>query len=62
MSQSDSSGSTRLGVKEAPIGWCVEVDKHFCLILRNHINLGNNVFYNLLDYGIKYIKNITTKE
>ena len=33
-----------------------------CLILPNQINLGNNVLYNLLDYGNKYFKEISTKE
>ena len=41
--ESDSTGYTRLGVKEVPIWEFVEVDKYICPILHNQINLGNNV-------------------
>ena len=29
---------------------------------KNQINLGNDILYNLFDYGIEYIKKITTKK
>ena len=56
------TGSRRLGVKRVPIRELIEVDKYICPILRNHINLGKKVLYNLLDYGNEYIENISTKE
>ena len=52
LSESDSTGSTRLGVKEAPIWKLVEVDKYFFSILHNQINLGGN----------EYIENISTQQ
>ena len=61
VSESDSTGCARLGVEEAPIWHFVEVNKHICPILHNQINLGNNVLYNLLDYGNEFIENISTK-
>ena len=33
-----------------------------CPVLHNQINLGNNVLYNLLDYGNKFIERLTSKE
>ena len=42
ISESDSTSSVRLGVKEAPIWEFVEIDKYICPILHNQINLGNN--------------------
>ena len=33
-----------------------------CPVLHNQINLGNNVLYNLLDYGNEYIENLTSTE
>ena len=62
MLESDSTNSARLGVKEAPIWDFVEVDKYICYIRHNYMNLGNNILYNILDYGNDYIENITTKE
>ena len=56
------TGSRRFGVKRVPIRELVKVDKCIFPIFRNHINLGNNVLYNLLDYGNEYIENISTKE
>ena len=44
VSESDSTGSVRLGVKEAPIWEFVEVEKYICPILHNQINLGNTFF------------------
>ena len=46
-----------LGVKKEPYWDFVEVDNYICPILYNQINLGNNVFHNLLDYGNKNIEN-----
>ena len=57
MSESDSAGSVRLCVKEVTIWEYVEIEKHICPILHNHINLGNNKLYYLLDYGNKYTEN-----
>ena len=62
MSESDSAGSVRLCVKEVTIWEYVEIEKHICPILHNHINLGNNKLYYLLDYGNKYTENIITKK
>ena len=39
------------GVKEEPYCDFVEVDDYICPILHNQINLRNNIFHNLLDYG-----------
>ena len=62
MSESNSIGSTRLGVKKGPIQEFIGVDTYICPILHNQINLGNNVLYNLLDYGNEFKEKITTKE
>ena len=51
-----------LGVKEEPYWDCVEVDNYICPILHNQINLGNNVFHNLLDYGNENIENLSVDE
>jgi len=52
-----------LGVKEEPYWDFVEVDNYICLILHNQINLGNNVFHNLLDYGnVKNIEKVSVDE
>ena len=62
VSESDFTGSTRLGVKEAPIWKFVEVDKYICPVLHNQTNLGNNVWYNLLNYGNEFIEKLTSTE
>ena len=48
-----------LGVKEEPYWDFVEVDNYICPILYNQINLGNNVFHDLLDYGNENIEKIS---
>ena len=50
-----------LGVKEEPYWDCVEVDNCICPILHNQINLGNNVFHNLLDYSNKYTEKLSVE-
>ena len=40
----------------------VEVDEYICLVLNNQINLGNNVIYNLLDYGNEFTEKLPSKE
>ena len=62
VSESDSTGFARLSVKEASIWKFVEVNKYMYPILHNQINLGNNVLYDLIDYGNKFIENLTLKE
>ena len=54
--ESNSTSSTRLGIKESPIQEFVKVDKYVCL------NLGNNVLYNLLDYRNQYIEILQQKK
>ena len=51
-----------LGVKEEPYWDFVEVDNYICPILHNQINLRNNVFHNLLDYGNANIEKISVDE
>ena len=51
-----------LGVKEEPYWDFVEVDNYICPILHNQINLGNNVFHNLLDYGNEHIEMLSVDE
>ena len=51
-----------LGVKEEPYWGYVEVDNYICPILHNQINLGNNVFHNLLDYGNENIEKLSVDE
>ena len=43
-----------LGVKEKPYWDFVEVDTYICPILYSQINLYNNIFHNVLDYGNGY--------
>ena len=62
VSESNSTDFTRLGVREAPIWEFVEVDKYICPVFHNQINLGNNVLYNLIDYGNECIEKITTNK
>ena len=40
----------------------VEVDNYICPILHNQINLGNNIFHNLLDYGNENIEKLSVDE
>ena len=49
-------------MKEEPYWDFVEVDNYICPILHNQINLGNNVFHNLLDYGNEYIEKLSVNE
>ena len=51
MFQSGRKNTDSLGVKEEPYLDFVEVDNYIYPILHNQINLGNNVFHYLLDYG-----------
>ena len=51
-----------LGVKEEPYWDFVEVDNFICPILHNQINLGNNIFQNLLDYGNEYTEKLSVEE
>ena len=62
VSELDSIGSTRLSVQEAPIWEFVEVYNYICPVLHNQINLGNNILYNLLEYGNKFIEKLTSTE
>ena len=52
----------RLKVKEEPYWDFVDVDNYICPILHNQINLGNNVFANLLDYGNENIESLSVDE
>ena len=54
--------SESLGVKEEPYQDFVEVDNYIYPILHNQINLENNVFHNLLDYGNENIKKLSVDE
>ena len=51
MFQSGRKNTDSLGVKEEPYLDFVEVENYIYPILHNQINLGNNVFHYLLDYG-----------
>ena len=51
-----------IGAKQDPYWDFVEVDNFICPILHNQINLGNNVFHNLLIYGNEYIEKISVDE
>ena len=62
MSKSNAKNDDYLGVKEQPYQGFIEVDNFICPILHNQINLGNNVFHNLLDYGNEYIEKLTILE
>ena len=52
----DLRNTDHLGVKEEPYSDFVEVDKNIHPILQTQINLGNNTFHNLLNYGNEYIE------
>ena len=54
--------SDSLGVKEELYWDVVQVDNFICPILHNQINLGINIFHNLLDYGNEYIEIISVDE
>ena len=58
MFQSGEENDDSLGVKEEPYWNIVEVDNYLCPILHNQINLGKNVFHNLLDYGNENIEKL----
>lgn len=62
MSESQSTASVRLDLKEILIREFIEINTYICPILRNYINLGSNILYNLHDYGNKYIEIITTNK
>ena len=62
VSESDCRELSQIGVKEAPIWEFVELQNYICPVLHNQINLGNNVLYNLLDYGNEYIEKLSSKE
>ena len=51
MSRSGKKKADSVGVKEEPYWDFVQVDNFIYPIFHNQINLGNNVFHNLLDYG-----------
>ena len=51
MSRSDKIASPRLGVKEDPYWEFVPINHYILPILHNQINLGDDVLYNILDYG-----------
>ena len=51
-----------LGVKEEPYWDFVKVDNYICPILHYQINLGNNVFHSLLDYGNENIETLSVDE
>ena len=48
--------------KKNLIGILLKVDNYICPILHNQINLGNNVFHNLLDYGNENIEKLSVDE
>ena len=62
VSESDSTGSIRLGVKVTPIWAFVEVDKYICPVLYKQINLSINVLYNLFYYRNELIEKLTSKK
>ena len=62
MFQSGLKKAEYLGGKEEPYCYSVEVDNCICSILYYQINLGNNFFHNLLDYGNEYIQNLSIEE
>ena len=51
-----------LGVKEESYQDFVEVDHFISPIIHNQINLGNNIFHNLLDYSNEYIEKLSVDE
>ena len=62
LSESDSTCFAELDVTTVPILKFFLVDKYICPIIHNQINLGNNVLYNLLDFGNEFIEKMFTKE
>ena len=62
MFKSGKTNAESLGVKEEPYWDFVEIDNYVCPILHNQINLGNNVFHNLLEYGNKNIEKLSVDE
>ena len=62
MSQSGEKNDDCLSVKEEPYWDFVKVDNFICPILHNQINLGNNVFHNLLNYGDEYVEQLSVTE
>ena len=62
MSKSSAKNADCLRVKEEPYWDFIEVDNFICPILHNQINLGNNVFHNLLDCGNEYIEELSVTE
>ena len=62
MYQSGKKDAERLGVKEESYWDFVDVENYICPILHNQINLGNNVFANLLDYGNENIESLSVDE
>ena len=62
MSRSGKKKADSVGVKEEPSWNFVEVDNYSCPILHNQINLSNNFFQNLLDYGNEYIEKLSVDE
>ena len=62
MSQSGKTNTDCLGVKKYSYWDFVEVDHFICPILHNQINLSNNLFHNLLDYGNEYIEKMSVGE
>ena len=60
--KSGGGNAENLGVKEELCLDFVEVDNYICPILHNQINLGNNVFHNLLDYGNENIESLSIDE
>ena len=62
MSRSGKPNYDCLGVKEYPYWDFVEVGHFIRPILHNQINLGNNVFHNLFNYGNEYIEKLSVGE
>ena len=62
MSKSGKTNADILGVKEEPYWDFVQVDNFIYPIFHKQINLGNNFFHNLLDYGNKYIEKLSVDE
>ena len=60
--QSGEKSTESLGIKEEPYWDFVEVDNYMCPILHNQLNLVNNVFCNLLDYGNANIEKLSVDE
>lgn len=62
MSHSGKRNTECLGVKEKLYWDFLKTDKYIWPILHNLINLGTNVFHDLLNYGIEYIEMLYIKE